>query len=52
MIITKITDESQSSTDELVTGKSQTSHKRLQTSHRRVTDDFDESFQKNFWIHL
>ena len=48
MIITKITDELQSSTDERVTDKSQTSHKLLQTSHRRVTDDFDESFRKFF----
>ena len=49
-VITKTTDESQTSTEksQTTTDESQTSDKPLQTSHRRVTDDYDESFPKFF----
>ena len=52
-VITKTTDESQTSTDESqtshrrVTDKSQTSHRESQTSHRRVTDESQTTTNKS-----
>ena len=52
-IITKTTDESQTSTDQsqTTTDQSHMNHRRLQTSHRRVTDESQTTTDKSKTSH-